>query len=136
MSDSTKLCPWLRRIRSPEDLLRVQQAAARDGTGHSVLAPTHVFERAGAVIIGAASINAVTVLHAWFHTHEMRPRDTACSINQMENVAANLGIRHVLVPCGTTSPIADILPHFQYAKAEGFNRPGAFEWWHKAIREF
>lgn len=65
--------PLIRRIRSKEEAQLILKCAAEDNDGIGL--PTHVVIKNNE-IVGAASLNVLSVLMAWNHSKKISPRDS------------------------------------------------------------
>jgi len=77
---------WMRPVRA-EDIPVLEALAAQDG--HSVVLPSHVFEKGGE-IVGCISLGRAVFTLPWFHSERCQVRDTLYFVNQAENLAAAL----------------------------------------------
>ena len=116
MSDPNAIAflPTLRPLRSNADYHAVHAAAEADQ--HRVIAATHMVEKKGAVV-GYCSLGAATPLLVWLDTKQVQARDSLYLLNMAENVAANAGVRQLMVPCQTTSPFHPHMEKFGYQNA-------------------
>lgn len=89
----------------------ITAAAAQDGRGHLVLAPTHAVVRGG-MVEGYGSIGRVRVFHAWLHSEKISPRETLALWRAAEKLLAGAG--EVIVPCGLESPLLPLLARMGY----------------------
>ena len=92
--------PQVVALASEADLQATLAAAAADG--HALYAPTHAFQRDGAVV-GAVSLGGCVTALCWFGP-QLRSRETASLFNALENTLRFQKIRHLLVPCAARSP--------------------------------
>jgi hypothetical protein len=107
------LHPWLRPLAGPADLERLAAAARADN--HIVVGPSHVIDRGGEVV-GYASLGVVPMLHTWVATGKVGPRESLGLLNCGEMLLANLGHRHVILPCAETSPFWPHIERLGYVK--------------------
>jgi len=116
MSDpkTISFLPTVRPLRTNADFHAVHVAAEADQ--HQVIAATHMAEKHGQVI-GYASIGAVTPMLVWVSTKQVQARDSLYLLNMAENIAANAGVRQLMVPCQTDSPFHPFMEKFGYTSA-------------------
>ena len=112
-SDPTRLkgLPWVRRVVA-EEVPQLEAIAA--GDGHTIVAPTHIVERAGE-IVGYFSIGAVPMILAWAHTKRMRSRESIHALNVAENYLATVAPgATICVPCVAGSPFEPYMAGLGY----------------------
>ena len=117
MTDGTKtnFLPTLRMLRTAEDVARLNHAAAADN--HAAVWPTHLVEKHGKVA-GYASIGAAVPLLVWLDPQQVQARDSLYLLNMAECMAANAGVRNLVVPVETTSPFHPAMEKFGYKRAQ------------------
>lgn len=104
-----RLLPWLRAVQTselPGLALRAKSA------GHALIAPTHVFDRAGE-LVGYASLAGIPLLLPWVGK-SMTARDSVYLLNLMENLLAERGASEVLIPVEDGSPFRPYMAGFGY----------------------
>ena len=116
MSDpkTISFLPTVRPIRSNTDLHNVVEAAQADQ--HRVICATHLVEKSGGVV-GYASIGGATPMLVWLDRAKVQARDSLYLLNLAENLAANAGVRQLIVPCQTDSPFHPFMEKFGYQNA-------------------
>jgi len=116
MSDAKPLTflPTLRPLRTNADYHAVHVAAEADQ--HRVIAATHMVEKHGQVV-GYCSLGAATPMLVWLDTKQVQARDSLYLLNMAENIAANAGVRQLMVPCQTDSPFHAHMEKFGYQNA-------------------
>lgn len=106
--------PTLRPLRTNADFHAVHVAAEADQ--HRVIAATHMVEKHGQVV-GYCSLGAATPMLVWLDTQQVQARDSLYLLNMAENIAANAGVRQLMVPCQTDSPFHPFMEKFGYQNA-------------------
>ncbi len=102
------------RLVKDSDLPELRRLATLDN--HSVLAPTHVVEKAG-LLVGYLSIGAIPTVIAWLDTQQVKVRDTIQVKNVYEDLLKTLGAQFVLLPIGVESPCHDYPEKAGYVNA-------------------
>jgi len=105
--------PLLRRLRSTQDLLRVEEAAARDS--HRVVGATHLIEKDG-LVVGYASLGGVPLVNVWLDSQRVSPRESVSLLNLGENLLAAQGSAAVLMPCAEQSPFSPLMGRLGYER--------------------
>jgi len=105
--------PILVPIKAEDELKYLKQVAADDN--HTVLYPTHLVKRAGA-IIGYASVCKTPVVQWWAHSEKMKARDSLTIQTQLEAVLRNAGLSNYVMPCAENSPYFDKMEKLGYIK--------------------
>ena len=116
MSDpkTINFLPTLRPLRTNADFHALHEAAAADQ--HRVIAPTHLVEKSGGVV-GYCSLGGATPMLVWLDSQKVQARDSLYLLNMAENLAANAGVRQLMVPCQTDSPFHPFMEKFGYIAA-------------------
>ncbi len=103
--------PILRPLRGAADLQALQAAAAEDG--HMVVTPDYVVEKRGQ-IVGSIGLNSLPLMRVWFHTEQVRPRDTVLLVNAVENLCRLQGMKHLAALVRANSPFAPVAERLGY----------------------